>query len=146
MIHIPVYLRLWRLYASNKHLLKLYYFLYYDVAGEEASFYRREFGQRIHRREKINEEIERYLKEHLNMDERSKLSKAIGYFFPTLFSLDYLFQNMIFPMDLDRCQSFEIKNLEMYYEFLYSGTGQEEITEMLLNQKSEIEDSVYIEI
>lgn len=146
MIPIPVYLRLWRLHASNRQLLKMYYFLYYEIRGEESSYYRREFSMRINRREKINQELDSYLKKSINSNENSLLSKSIGFCFPTLFSLDYIFIKLFFSTNLDRCQSFEIKNIEMYYEFLYAGPNPEEITNLLLDQKSEIEDSVFIEI
>lgn len=146
MIPIPVYLRLCRLHASNKQLLKMYYFLYHETSGVEAIFYQREFAERISRREKIDQELKFLIQEIRKEGENSKLLRAIGYSFPALFSLDYFLQNTFFKMDLNRCQSLEIRNIEMYYEFLYAGTGREEITDMLLNQKSEVEDSVYIEI
>src|SRR5690606_27691452 len=146
MISVPVYLRLCRLHASNKQLLKMYYSLFSEFSGDEALFYRREFSERISRREKIDKELNFLIKEIRDDKENPKILKAIGYSSLMLFSLDYIFQNMFFKKDLDRCQSLEIRNIEMYYEFLYAGTGKEEITEMLLDQKSEVEDSVYIEI
>ena len=146
MIPIPVYLRLWGLHASNRQLLKMYYFLYYEIWGEESSYYRREFRKRINRREKINLELESYLKKSLNLKDDSMLSKFIDLCFPALFSLDYILTKLFFSINLDRCQSLEIKNIEMYYEFLYAGPNSEEITNLLLDQKSEIEDSVFIEI
>ena len=146
MIPIPVYLRLWRLQASNRQLLKMYHFLYYEIRGEETSYYRREFSMRINRREKVNLEFENFLKKSINLNEDSLLSKFIDLCFPTLFSLDYIFAKIFFSIDLDRCQALEIKNIEMYYAFLYAGPHTEEITNLLLEQKSEIEDAVFIEI
>lgn len=146
MIPIPVYFRLWRLHASNRQLLKMYYFLYYKICDEESSFYRKEFSTRINRREKINRELEGCLKKSVNFNEGSLLSKCIDLCFPTLFSLDYICSKMFVSTDLDSCQSLEIKNIEMYYELLYSGCKPKEITDLLLDQKSEIEDSGLIEI
>lgn len=146
MIPIPAYLRLWRLYALNQHLLKIYYHLSNDFYGEEEEFYKREFSHRINKREKIKREIETCLKEETTLEKESKVSKLVDWFFPAIFSIDYNIQKMIFSADLDRCQSLEIKNIEQYYEFLYSGVMNEDITEMLLEQKSIIEDSVFSEI
>src|SRR5690606_42140581 len=101
MIPIPVYLRLWRLHASNRQLLKMYYFLYHGIRGEESSYYRREFSMRINRREKINQELDSYLKKSINSNENSLLSKSIGFCFPTLFSLDYIFIKLFFSTNLD---------------------------------------------
>lgn len=146
MISIPVYLRLYRLQASNKQLLKMYYFLYYNISGEESSFYKREFSQRISRREKINQELETHIKENRNSKEGSLLSRFIDLSFPVIFSLDYIIQGMFFSPNLDRCQTLEIRNIEMYYDILYAGAKPEIITDLMLDQKSEIEDYVLIEI
>ncbi len=146
MFPIPVFLRLCRLHASNQHLLKMYYFLYYDVSGEEAAFYKQEFSNRIERREKIKKEIEDCLRQKLPVAEGSRIYKLMHFFSPVIFAMDYYFHSLFYPVIIDRCQYFELKNIEMYYVFLYAGTGNEKLTDMLLDQKSVVENSVCREI
>lgn len=146
MFLIPVFLRLCRLHASNQHLLKMYYFLYYDIRGEEARFYKQEFSNRISRREKIKHEIEECLREKLPVAEGSKLYKLMHFFSPAVFACDYYLHSIFYPVNIDRCQYFELKNIEMYYVFLYAGTGNDKLIDMLLDQKSVIENSVFSEI
>ncbi len=146
MFLIPVYLRLCRLHAANQHLLKMYYFLYDSLSGEEGPYYKQEFSRRISQREKINREIEECLRENSPVAGGSRLYKLMRYFSPAVFALDYYFHSIFYPVNIDRCQYFEIKNIEMYYVFLYAGTGNEEIINMLLDQKSVIENSVFSEL
>lgn len=146
MFQVPVFLRLCRLHASNQHLLKLYYILNCKIEGAEAQFYKGEFRKRIIRREEIKQEIEDRLRDILPVAEGSKLYKLMHFFSPAVFAVDYYIHNLFYKVDINRVQYYEIKNIEMYYVFLYAGTGNEKITDMLLKQKSIIENSVFSEI
>ncbi len=142
MITFMMYLRLWRLYASNQHLLKMYYSIYYGVTGDEADYYKHEFSRRISHREKIKKEIEGCLHQFIT-EKDSRISAILNVVLPAASSLDYKVHNLFYKVNLDKCQDFEIKNIEMYYTFLYSGVTHHELTDMLLEQKSVVEDSIY---
>ncbi|HSP40257.1 MAG TPA: hypothetical protein VLN46_02415 [Gillisia sp.] len=124
----------------------MYYFLYYDISGDEARFYKQEFSNRISRREKIKQEIEGCLREILPVAEGSRLYKLMHFFSPAVFAFDYYFHHIFYGVDIERCQYYEMKNIDMYYVFLYAGTGNENIIDMLLEQKSIIENRVFSEI
>jgi hypothetical protein len=145
MISLMMYLRLWRLYALNQHLLKIYYSIYFGVTGEEADYYKREFSRRISHREKIQKEIEGFLYEIIP-EKDSRFSVLINMILPSASSLDYKVHDLFFKVDLDKCQAYETKNIDMYYNFLYSGVTHPGLTDMLLEQKSVVEDSIYYTI
>lgn len=132
-----------RLYASNKTLLDIYYSLYHKLDGEDADYQREELNSRIAIREKIRLELMRCIQENFIEKEDSFIEKVSIFSFPFLTQLETAIPHSLFPNTWDKCDEYEVKNLHKYYNTLFSPNLSREISDLLMEQKSCIEQYLH---
>lgn len=128
-----------RLYASNKTLLKIYYSLYEKLSGEDSEYQREQLNSRIAMREKFCLELMLCIEENFIEKEDSFIEKASIFSFPFLAQLEISVPNSIFPDTWEKCYDYEAKNLNTYYNTLYSPSLSRKISNLLLEQKRGVE-------
>lgn len=128
-----------RLYASNKSLLKIYYSLYENLSGEEAEEQREQLNSKIAMREKFSLELMRCIEENFIEREDSFIEKLSIFSFPFLTQLETINPDAILPHSWEKCLKYEVKNLNSYYNVLYSPSLSRKISNLLLEQKRGIE-------
>lgn len=132
-----------RLYASNKTLLEIYYFLYEKLNGDEGNLQREQLSNRIAIRERIRLDLMICIEENYIDKEETFLEKASIYSMPVLSYLELANPNNLLPDTWERCQEQEIENLEKYLHTLERSQLCSKTRELLMMQKNRIEKSLY---
>lgn len=135
-----------RLYASNKTLLEIYYSLYHKLDGEDGDYQREELNSRIAMREKFRLELMMCIEENFIEKEDSFIEKASIFSFPFLTQLEIAIPGALFPDTWEKCYEHEVKNLNKYYNTLFSPNLSREISDLLMDQKSNIEEYIHCQI
>ncbi len=131
-----------RLYASNKTLLEIYYSLYDKLDGEDGEFQKNELQSRIAMREKFRLELILCIEENFIEKEDSFIDKVSVLSFPFLTELEIAIPNSLYPDTWDRCYEHEVKNLNKYYNTLFSPSLPRKISDLLMHQKDGIEENI----
>lgn len=132
-----------RLYASNKTLLEIYYSLYEKLDGEDGEYQKNQLQSRIAMREKYRLELMLCIEENFIEKEDSFIDKVSVFSFPFLTQLEVAIPNSLYPDNWERCYEHEIKNLNKYYNTLFSPSLPKKIGDLLMNQKNGIEEYLH---
>lgn len=131
-----------RLYASNKTLLQIYYTLYKKLDGEDCKYQKDQLQSRIAMREKFRLELMLCIEENFIEKEDSFIDKVSVFSFPFLTQLEMAIPNSLYPDSWERCYEHEVKNLNKYYNTLFSPSLSRKISDLLMNQKNGIEKNI----
>lgn len=136
-------LSLLRLYTSNQTLLQIYYALYEKLPGEEAEGKREHLSFRIAMRERIRLDLMHFIDENFLQKKETLLERASAFTFPVLTEMETTIPNILFINTWERCHEQEVKNLQKYYNTLFSPELDKSLSDLLFKHKNCIEDYLH---
>lgn len=145
MFQIPLYYRMLRLYASNNNLLKFYYSLYDRLDGGEEDLQKEQISNRIALRERFKLELSQYFDEK-SLNNYSIIDSVFTSVLSGVIKLEFELLNSFSIRDWDSCHYFETRNVNHYYDILYSGKLSRSLTDLLLEQKGRVEGYLLREV
>ena len=142
MKRIFSYCNLLRLSKANEYILKIYYSLYYNVEGNDRKSF---LSEKISTREKIKLELQESLNK-LDKNSASYFSRLSILIFAGMCSQYHFIKDRFQTINWQTCHEQELHNINLYYSILYSRQYPKFMTDLLISQKSAIEDMVMVEI
>ncbi len=103
------------------------------------------FSNRIALRERFELEISRYLKENFN-NRFSLINNLIMSCPPVIAQSDYDLQSALSSLDGNLCYDCELDNVNKYYQILYFRKAPSTLTDILLEQKNQVEGYLLTEV
>lgn len=137
-----LYSQLAALQASNEYILRMYNSLLKKKGDEEEEQFKETILHKENIRRIINEELSDCLQEILKERDLNLITKSYNLMYPQCLRLFYKIQNILFSPSIEKCQYVERKNLGQYYTTLYDQRYSKKVTNLLLRQKSMIEEQV----
>lgn len=135
-----IYYKLQLLKTSNKNLLDLYYSLYEKLDGKESEFQRQAISARLGCRERFRLELMQCIDDNFACTEDSFLDTVGHYYLPQMKEVENHLKNLFAEESWERCEYYEVRNLNTYHNLLHFPGLDPSITDLLLKQKNCVEE------
>lgn len=138
MNSMPLYYQLLRLEASNENLIKQYKALSKKREIKEELLFE-EVETRLELRQAIKMELETCIKENFNSSNGGIMEGVFKEILPYILQSKEKLNSITYKTSWDNCNYRERNNVKMYYEILYTPELPKTITDLLLEQKGQVE-------